>query len=251
MIKTLVILQARYNSSRLPGKVLKPILGQAMLAHQITRIEHATLVDKIIVATSNMNNDDEIAKLCTKLEVDCYRGELNDVLDRFYQASREINPINIIRLTGDCPLIDPDIIDKVIKLHLNDDFDYTSNSNPPTLPDGLDVEVFSFKALEKAWIHAKKQSDREHVTSFIRNNPDIFSCQNFEYDRDLSHLRWTVDEPEDFLFVNEVYRALYDDNPKFDLKDILLLIEENPSLTTINDKFKRNEGLHLSLSKDK
>jgi len=250
-MRVLMILQARFSSTRLPGKVLKPILGQAMLAHQITRLQQATLFDKLIVATSKLSSDDGIAELCDKMNIEFYRGELDDVLDRYYQASIQYHPKHIVRVTGDCPLIDSDIIDQVIDMHIHSDYDYTSNCIPPSLPDGLDVEVFTFEALKKAWQESRKVSDREHVTPFMRNNPASFTVQNYFYRENHSHLRWTVDEPEDFEFVTCVYQALYEEIPYFKLKDILALLEKEPSLQLINQKFKRNEGLLKSQAKEK
>lgn len=250
-MQVLMVLQARVSSTRLPSKVLKPILGKPMLAHQILRLKKVKLVDKIVVATSVQRDDDDIEKLCNKLKIECYRGKLDDVLDRYYQACLAYKPTHVVRVTGDCPLIDSDIIDQVIKLHLDNNYDYSSNCAPPTLPDGLDVEIFTFSALEKAWLTSKLPSEREHVTLFIRNNPDLFSMQNFSYHNDLSTLRWTVDEAADFEFVTQIYEALYPKNKYFNLRDILTLLQERPNLSTINQHFNRNEGLIKSLMKDK
>jgi spore coat polysaccharide biosynthesis protein SpsF len=250
-MQVLMILQARYNSSRLPGKVLKPILGKPMLAHQIERLQTVQHCNKLIVATSKMSSDDAIEQLCKYLAVDCYRGDLDDVLDRYYQASIPYNPDHIVRVTGDCPLIDSEIVDQVINFHINSQFDYTSNCIPPTLPDGLDVEVFTYSALKEAWLNSKLPSEREHVTPYIRNNPQSFSVQNFFYKQDYSHLRWTVDEAEDFELVTEIYQALYIKKPNFGLNDILTLLDSTPNLTHINQKYKRNEGFIKSQAKDK
>lgn len=248
--KVIAILQARMTSSRLPGKVLKPILGKPMLAHQIARVQQAENIDHLIIATSEHSSDDEIASLCQSLNIDCFRGSLTDVLDRYYQAANQYSATHVVRLTGDCPIIDHKIIDQVIALHLNSRFDYTANCEPPTLPDGLDVEVFTFKALEYAWQKSKKPSEREHVTPFIRNNPDLFMCQNYRYKEDLSYLRWTVDEPEDFDFITKVYQELYQHKPDFLLTDILLLLAQQPTLKNINKQFIRNEGLIKSIRAD-
>jgi len=247
----IAILQARTSSTRLQGKVLKPILGKPMLQLELERIQKAKLIDKVVIATSKHRSDDGVASLCQTLNIECFRGELDDVLDRYYQASKKYKPKHIVRVTGDCPLIDSDIIDQVIDLHINSNFDYTSNCEPPTFPDGLDIEIFTFKALKNAWKESKKPSEREHVTLFIRNNPDLFTCQNYTYKDDLSYLRWTVDEPEDFEFVTKIYQELYQKKPNFLLKDILLLLEQKPLLKKINNEFIRNEGLLLSKNKDK
>lgn len=259
MNETLIILQARMSSSRLPNKVLLPILGKPMLAHQIARLQKMKTPHKLIIATSNETSDDDIEHLCQQIEVDCFRGDLADVLARYYHAamtfksnsSMQNKITNIVRVTGDCPLIDAEIIDNVIELFMQSNSDYCSNCAPATLPDGLDVEVFSFTALETAYQLAKKPSEREHVTPYIRNNPQLFTMTNYAHQPDLSHYRWTVDEPEDFEFVTQVYKALYPKNPHFMLADILALLTKEPLLANINKKFTRNEGLLHSQNKDK
>ena len=248
---THVILQARMSSTRLPGKVLKPIVGKAMLAHQIERVQRANLVDKIIIATSDNASDDAIEQLCNRLNVPCFRGNLPDVLDRFYQASLAFPSDVIVRLTGDCPLIDSGIIDKVIATHLCSNNDYTSNFEPASFPDGLDVEVFNSSVLKTTWTKAEKPSEREHVTPFIRNNPNLFHCGSVQHDTNLSHLRWTVDEKEDFIFVDKIYQALYGINPAFTFKDVLHYLEQHPEVAKINQGFIRNEGLLASQQQDK
>ncbi len=252
--ETLIILQARMSSSRLPNKVLMPILTKPMLAHQIARLSKVKTPHKLIIATSEQSSDDAIAALCEQLNVACYRGSLDDVLARYYHAARHANDHkkikHIVRLTGDCPLIDADIIDKVISLYLSKKVDYCSNCAPATLPDGLDVEVFSLAALKKAYQLAKKPSEREHVTPFLRNNPQLFSTINYTHQPDLSHFRWTVDEPEDFELVTKIYQALYPKNANFSLTDILVLIEEQPLLSQINQSIMRNEGIIKSEQAD-
>lgn len=247
MTSTLIILQARTSSSRLPGKVLMPILGQPMLSHQIHRLKQVKTPNKLIVATSILASDNAIAALCKDLQVECFRGSLNDVLERYAQAAKANNPAgeitNIVRVTGDCPLIDSSIIDDVIKLFVKDNVDYCSNCFPATLPDGLDVEVFSLDALEKAQTLCESKADREHVTPFIWRNPEIFSQSNFNYTSDLSHYRWTVDEPEDFELVDKIYQALFPSNQNFSLPDILSLLEQQPKLSHINHKFALNSSL--------
>ncbi|MEY8214667.1 MAG: glycosyltransferase family protein [Colwellia sp.] len=257
MTNTLIILQARMSSSRLPNKVLMPILGKPMLAQQIARLSTVKTPHKLIIATSEQQSDDAIESLCQQLNVNCFRGSLNDVLKRYVQAVHAYSPSynksnlskksknvkTIVRLTGDCPLIDSEIIDKVIDLYLSTKVDYCSNCSPATLPDGLDVEVFSLSALELADKLAKKPSEREHVTPFIRNNPAIFSTANYNHQPDLSHYRWTVDEAVDFEFVTKVYQSLFHKNPYFNLNDIINLMQQQPELVTINQDIKRNEGL--------
>lgn len=258
MPETLIILQARMSSSRLPNKVLMPILGKPMLTHQIERLSTLKIPHKLIIATSTNASDDPIASLCAQLpqqlHVDCFRGSLNDVLARYYHTAIKFNGDNsiknIVRLTGDCPLIDSNIIEQVFNLFITSNVDYCSNCAPATLPDGLDVEVFSFAALESAYKLAKKTVEREHVTLFIRNNPHLFTLNNYYHQPDLSHYRWTVDEPCDFELVTKIYQALYPSNPNFLLSDILNLLQAKPELNEINQHIMRNEGLLKSLSTD-
>ncbi|HUK99984.1 MAG TPA: glycosyltransferase family protein, partial [Nitrospirota bacterium] len=184
----LSILQARVSSTRLPGKVLKPILGRPMLLLQIERIKRATQIDRLILATSADPSDDPVEKLCLEHNISCYRGSLNDVLDRFYQAAMPLHPDHVVRLTGDCPLADPLVIDQVISFHRQGNFDYTSNVVEPSFPDGLDVEIFRFSCLEEAWKEAALPSQREHVTPFIHLQPDRYKIGSVKNTVDLSKL---------------------------------------------------------------
>lgn len=238
----LAILQARMSSSRLPGKVLKPVLGAPMLARQIERLRRSACVDQMILATSNEASDDPIERLCRKLELDCFRGNLNDVLDRFYRAARSHNPDHVVRLTGDCPLTDPELIDEVIRFHLAGGYDYTSNCFEPTFPHGLDVEVFRFSCLEEAWREASLPYQREHVTPFFYQQTGRFRVGSFKGDVDLSWLRWTVDESADFELVTEIYSALYPGTPDFTTRDILAYLENHPELTNLNTHIERDRG---------
>ena len=255
MIETLIILQARTSSSRLPNKVLLPILGKPMLSRQITRMNNVKTPHKLIIATSDQQSDDAIERLCQELNVTCFRGSLDDVLARYYQAAMANNSNekikNIVRVTGDCPLIDSEIIDQVINLFLTSNVDYCSNCAPATLPDGLDIEVFTLAALTKAYLQAKKPSEREHVTPYIRNNPELFTKNNFYFGDDLSHYRWTVDEPADFELVTKIYQALYPKNSNFKLAEIISLIQQQPELAKINQNIERNEGMKKSELADK
>jgi spore coat polysaccharide biosynthesis protein SpsF len=247
----LVILQARFSSSRLPGKVLKSILGKPMLLHQIERIQNSKMIDKLIVATSIEGSDDGIQKMCLDNNIEIFRGSLSNVLDRFYQCAKSYKPECVVRLTGDCPLIDWNVIDQVIKRHLDGDYDYTSNCSPPTYPDGLDVEVMKFSILKKVWECAKLPSELEHVTPYIHNHPELFSRYNFELKEDLSEYRWTVDESSDFELVKEIYTNLYPKNDRFKMKDILDFLDNNPKFKEINRHIGRNEGVLKAYEKDK
>lgn len=249
-LRLLAILQARVSSSRLPRKALLPILGRPMLELQIERLLRCQKIDHLIVATSDHPSDDPLAELCADLGLPVYRGSLDDVLSRFAGAAKPYAPDIILRLTGDCPLADPKLIDEIIDHFLASSFDYLSNCAPSTYPDGLDVEVFSYRALLEAQAEAVLPSHREHVTPFIRRQPERFRVGNYTAAVDRSHLRWTVDEPEDFSFVKEVYECLYPKKPDFGSADILALLKAHPDLQRINAHFERNEGARKSLQAD-
>lgn len=247
----LAILQARMSSSRLPGKVLAPLLGEPMILRQIERIRQAWRLDGLVMATSTEPSDDVLAAVCEAQGVDCARGSLDDVLDRYYRVARRMEPEHVVRLTADCPLLDPDVMNDVIAFHLAGEFDYTSNAlHELTFPNGLDVEVMRADCLERAWREARLPSEREHVTPYLYNHPELFRLGSYRGERDLSHMRWTVDEPEDLEFVRRVYGALYPAMPRFRMRDVAALVEREPALSSINGGFARNEGYKRSLVKD-
>jgi spore coat polysaccharide biosynthesis protein SpsF len=250
MVVILAILQARMTSQRLPGKVLKTILERPMLELQIERVLRSKKIGRLIIAASSNQEDDPIEVLCNKLRIPCFRGDLENVLDRFYQAARKYKPQHVVRLTGDCPLTDPILIDALIDFYLSRGSDYASNCQEPTLPDGLDAEIFSFAVLEQCWQEAEQPSHLEHVTPFIHSQPERFDIACYKYHKDLSHLRWVVDEPEDLELVRKIYEKLYPSNPEFGTEDIVALLERNAKLVEINQRFKRNEGLQPSLEED-
>jgi len=239
----LAILQARVSSSRLPGKVLKDILGKPMILRQVERIRRAKTLDALLVATSNDPSDDPLYATCADNGLTCFRGSLDDVLDRFYQAARGSRPEHVVRLTGDCPLTDPEVIDKVVTFGTTHDFDYASNTLKPTFPDGLDVEIMRFECLETAWREATAPAQREHVTSFIYQHPERFRLGNFTGTPDLSGLRWTVDHLRDFELAMQIYAELYPAKPDFSTQDILQLLEQKPELQNLNADYLRNEKL--------
>jgi len=245
------IIQARTKSSRLPNKVLLKLRGKSILEHVIQRVKGSMKIDKVIVATTTKRNDDRIAKICRKLNIACFRGSENDVLNRFYQASKKFNFFDIVRITADCPMIDPEIIDRVIDLYQKEKLDYATNVIPPTFPDGLDVEVFSMGALEKAWKEAKLKSAREHVTVYMWKNPRLFKQRHLKNRINLSARRWVVDNPEDYEFMKQVFEKLFPIRPNFRLRDLLNFFAKNPDIEKINKGIKRNEGLEKSLEEDK
>ncbi len=244
------ILQARTKSTRLPGKVLMNILDEPMILHQLRRLKKSVFLDDIIVATSSEKSDDDLAIVCAAAGYRVFRGSLNDVLDRFVQAIKNDSCDHVVRLTADCPLTDPNVIDEIIGRHLQGGSDYTSNTLNPTYPDGLDAEVFKISALLNAWENAVLPSHREHVTPYMYGHPEIFSLDSYENDRDLSAMRWTVDEVEDFEFATEVYRNLYSSKANFTMADILVLLDDRPDIVAKNAFRARNEGLKKSLIED-
>jgi len=250
----LVIMQARMGSSRLPGKVLKQVCGRTLLELQYERIQAATMVDRIIIATTTNLLDESIVDLCKQRNIEYFRGSENDVLDRYYQTAQQAEAVPgdaIIRVTADCPLLDPEVLDQVIDLFWSSGVDYASNINPPTFPDGLDVEIFKYEVLERAWQEASLTSEREHVTPYLRNHPEIFSQANYFSPIDLSGLRLTVDEPEDLEIVRAVYEQLYMQKRIFLLVDIMAFLDANPHLLAKNQGITRNAGYEKSLHEDK
>jgi len=246
------IIQARMGSKRLTGKVLMEFCGKPLLGHIVERVRKSRFIDKIVIATTDKTEDNKIEKLAKDMKVDVFRGDDNDVLDRFYKGAKKFNADTVVRVTGDCPLVDPLIVDRTIEYFTENNFDYVSNAYPvPTYPDGLDVEVFSFKALEVAWNKASRQSEREHVTAYIwKNENKDFSLGSVKFTADLSQKRWTVDKPEDAEFVKKIYEALYFKKPFFNTDDVLKLLKEKPKHEKINQGIARNEGYSESLKKD-
>lgn len=250
-MKIAAIVQARMGSTRLPGKVLEDVAGKPMLWHLVNRLKRARSLNSIIIATTNNAIDKPILKFARDFGIECYAGNETDVLDRYYQAATEFNVDIICRITADCPLVDPQVLDKTIQCFLKADCDYASNASKPTYPDGLDVEVFSFSTLKKLWQEARLASEREHVTPYIRNNPEKFKIVDVQNDVDLSYFRWTVDNKEDLELVRQIYHHLYVEDSIFYMSDILELFRSNPHLKHINQGISRNEGYLKSLKEDK
>ncbi|QYO77770.1 cytidylyltransferase domain-containing protein [Devosia salina] len=243
------VLQARVSSRRLPGKVLLPILGRPMLSLQIERVLRSQRIDKLVLATSDQPEDDGMVDIAQSVGIDLFRGSLEDVLDRFYGAAAAANPDWVVRLTGDCPLADAEVIDRVIDAAVERSYDYATNAVHPTWPDGLDCEVMTFAALEQCWREAQTPVEREHVTPYINTNPEKFRLFHVKGETDLSGLRWTVDEPADFDFVTRVYEALYPSKRDFTSADVLAFLADNPEVMAVNANIERNEGYRLSLEK--
>lgn len=251
MTKIVCIIQARTDSTRLPQKALYDIVGKPLIIHVFDRIKYSTLIDTFVLATTTRPVDTQLVELVQKQGIPVFHGDCDDVLDRYYKTACHFNAENIVRITGDCPLIDPQIADLIIKVFLNNNYDYVTNTLHRTYPDGLDVEIFSFNALEKAWKKATLPSEREHVTPFIRNNPDQFTLYDVKNPIDYSTYRWTVDRQEDLLFVQEIYKRLYPKKKIFYMNDIVDLLNKHPELLKINSGIQRNEGYLRSLQEDK
>lgn len=233
-MKTIAIIQARMSSTRLPGKVLMPLLGEPMLARVVNRVRRA-IVDDVVVATTDGESDQVLADLCASRGWPCFRGSLNDVLDRYYRAAQNHRADIIVRVTSDCPLIEPAIIDDVVRKfqESQDSVDYAANVLPPrTFPRGLDVETFSFETLETAWRDDDNPAWREHVTPFIYRHPDRFRLLRVAAEADYSNFRWTVDTPEDWDLTTRIYEAFGHD--RFTWKDVLSLMMRRADLVELN-----------------
>lgn len=250
-MRLISIIQARMGSTRLPGKVLHKLEDKTVLEHVVRRVKSSDLVDDVVVATTIDKKDLQIVGLCANLGISVYCGSEDDVLDRYYQAAKLFKADNVVRITSDCPVIDPTVITEVITLHLKNNADYTSNVFLETYPDGQDVEVFTFTSLKNAWKNAELLSEREHVTPFIRNHPDFFKHASLEYKENLSKKRWTLDNAEDLKFLEQVYKYLYLKDPLFGMDDVLSLIRERPEIEQINQHILRNAGYMKSLREDK
>jgi spore coat polysaccharide biosynthesis protein SpsF len=218
-----------------------PLLGIPSIAFMVQRVRRSNLIDDLLVATSLETSDDPLADELQKRGIQCFRGNLRDVLDRFYQAARVAKADHVVRLTGDCPLMDADLIDTALDLLESSGADYVSNVDPPTFPDGLDVEAFPFTALERAWHDAKLTPEREHVTMYLRNRKDLFRAASWRAVTDLSVLRWTVDYPEDQEYVSALLSALPEaSRVSFDRFDLYRAIERSPNLARRDHQPKRS-----------
>lgn len=241
-MKIVVIVQARTSSTRLPDKVMKPIIGKPVLQLQLERISAASMPDEVVIATTTSPSDQPITDLCRRIGFSYYCGDMNDLLDRHYQAALAANADVVVKIPSDCPLIDPRIIDKVISYFIehSSEYDFVSNLHPPTYPDGNDVEVFHFAALEKAWKEAKQDFEREHTTPYFWDNPELFRIGNIEWESGLDYSmthRFTIDYLEDYFFVKAVYQELFPINQMFSLDEILYLLDTRPDILKINQKY--------------
>ena len=238
----IALIQARMGSTRLRGKVLMPLGGKPAIDHVISRAKNASQIDDVIVVTSidpaNLPLIHHVSGTGTRVFV----GSEDDVLDRFWQATRLTRAAHIVRITADCPLLDPRVVDEVIKTHLEKENDYTSNTDPPTWPDGLDVEVMKRSVLEAAWRESSDQHDREHVTPFMRRNNTRFRLENVGSPRDLSHHRWTLDQDEDYQLLSRVFDEMTSTGALWTTSQVLEFLDSHPELLHLNARIIRNEG---------
>lgn len=221
------------TSKRLPGKILEDIAGTPEIIHVVRRAEAAEVLNDVIVATSTDKSDDSVESLCKKEGVTCYRGSLDDVLGRYAAAAECVQADIIVRLTADCPLLDPKVIRRAVREFNTEKYDYCSNILERTYPKGLDTEVFSMETLKRMETEAASPYDREHVTTYIRNNPTIFRIKNVSQDRNFSSLRWTVDYPADLVFARAVFAEL--GNRIFDQEEVLEVLRNHPEIAKINE----------------
>ena len=243
------IVQARMSSTRLPGKVMKGIAGRPMLWHVVNRLKASVLIDEIVVATTTGPEDDIIEEWCKLGGTGFSRGSLDDVLDRYYQAAKSLRARTVVRVTSDCPLIDPALVDRAIEKFGEGGFDHVSVDS--SFPDGLDAEVFSFDALKKAHAEAALASEREHVTPYIWKRPQVFSLCKLKSRADLSSMRWTVDDERDLKLVTEVYEGIGAGDRVFHMDEVLEFLRRKPGVLKINAATARNEGYAKSLRQDR
>tara|TARA_A100001037_G_C14977933_1_gene556721 strand:+ start:189 stop:917 length:729 start_codon:yes stop_codon:yes gene_type:complete len=234
------IIQARMGSSRLPGKTLIELQNKkTTLDFVINQLSFSKLIDRIVIATTNLEEDDVIEEKAKTLGIQVFRGSETDVLDRYYRCAKQFQMRNIVRITADCPLIDPIIVDKVIERFNINNFDYVTNTIFRTYPVGTDVEVFTFQSLEKSWYESKMEDEREHVTPFLRNKNSNFKIENVQDDEDLSHLRWTLDTIEDLTLIRKIASKIK--NKPILMTDILELFSKEPELISINEHLSKKK----------
>lgn len=252
-MKYAALIQARCGSSRLPNKVLKDLCGRPQLQWVIERVQRSKYVDEVLVVTSIEKANLPILSLCAELGVRVGVGSEEDVLDRYYQTAKLLQPEYVIRITGDCPCVDPEIIDLMID-QLDPAIDYITTGLTEDIADGLDVEIMRFEALEKSWKEACHSFEREHVTQYINRHPELFGLKDFKSPiGDFGSQRWTVDEPEDFEVVQRIFTHFVceEHNELFGFRDIMKFMEDHPEIGKINQMYKRNEGLQKSIAEDR
>ncbi|MCA1055304.1 glycosyltransferase family protein [Rossellomorea aquimaris] len=243
-MKVVCIIQARMNSTRLPGKILKEVRGKTLLEHQLERLAHSKKINQIVVATTNNNSDDKIINICRKLNINSFRGSEEDVLSRYYEAALYYEADAVVRITSDCPLIDPEVVDEVVQHYLENypSYDLVSNTIKRTFPRGLDASIFSMDVLEEMNNKAVSAAEREHVTKYIYNNISEYQISNVinEHEGNKNH-RWTVDTTEDFELIKNIYDSLYIEGELFYMNDVLKFLKDNPDLVNINSHIEQKQ----------
>lgn len=233
-MKTVAIVQARMGSNRLPGKVLMDLKGNSVLGHVIERLNSVPLIDEVVIATTTKSDDELIVEEAKRLNVSYYRGDEENVLSRYYEAAKLFNADTIVRVTSDCPLIDPEVTNNTIKLFYRGTFDYVSNTIDRSFPRGLDTEVFSIKSLETSFNKCYTEDHKEHVTPYIYQHPHLFNMGFYKGEENYSDYRWTLDTQEDYQLINEIYQHLYATGRIFHWKEVIQLMLEKPELPFIN-----------------
>ena len=256
-MKTVAIIQARMGSNRLPGKVLKPILGRPMLWHIVQRVRAVPSITEVVVAVPNDEANGVLRSFCSDNGIAFFAGSETNVLDRYYQAAKQFDADPVLRVTADCPLVDPQLIERLIGAYESGGYDHIGIAagagaqllDKKLFPDGLDAECFSFLALERSWHAATDPREREHVTRYMWSNKKIFRCGNITADVDYPRLRLTVDHPEDFDLVTKIYEALYSDLRPFELSEVMRFLENNPKVGNLNRKWNEAENYRTVLEK--
>jgi len=244
-MRTVAIIQARMGSNRLPGKVLLPILGKPMLGHIVDRVRTVPSIEQVVVAVPNDGANEVLRRFCADNKITHFAGSETDVLDRYYQAAQQFEADPVIRITADCPIADPQLIEKLIQRYKSCGYDHigvaagagADRIDKGRYPDGLDAECFGFSALDRAWHDATDPRDREHVTRYIWNNKQIFRCGDLTADVVYPKLRLTVDHAEDFALVSKIYESLYSERSPFLLSDVMNFLERNPGLVQVNRRW--------------
>lgn len=261
MHKIGIVIQARMGSSRFPGKIMKLIDKKPMLHYVLKQVKNSKKADTVILATGIASDDDVIENFCNEHNHLVFRGSKDDLLDRYYQCAKKFSLDIIVRITSDCPLIDPLLIDKMIDYFSKNTLDYFSNNfekinncwqnSTCNYPQGMTVEICNFTTLEKAWKLATKPSEREHVFPYVQFHPELFQLDCIVNEQDLSHIRCTVDHPEDLIFVRKIYDLIPENMGFVTINDIKTIIEKNPDLVKINNFIDFEEGYKISLEKEK
>lgn len=234
------IIQARTGSKRLPNKVMLKLCDKPLIWHVFDRLKWSRKIEQMILATTTNIMDDALVKWAKENSILFYRGSENNVLSRYYNAARCFNASTIVRITSDDPFKDPEVIDMVLEKFENNNLDFAYNNKPPTFPEGLDTEVFSYESLIKAHNESVDSFEREHVTQYFYRHPELFKQMNISNKQDLSYLRWTIDTQEDYIMACKVYNNLYKDNQIFLWKDIIELIKNKPEIRKINSTVKQS-----------